>query len=291
MTSNDNVGQNTNDAAVGGSGSGPKTARLYADIAIDYNAAKTNPFKRYVEEPTFASAILNTSPSRSLSGQHVLDLGCGAGHYCRIMKEEMCASIVQGVDVSDDMLAEARRREARSPLGIQYTCQDLLDPSADANIRTAFGTPTQVDLVTAEYLLPYAANADELNWLCANAASLVKPGGRFVSIVSMCTDSIVSASRDGLLECEELGWAATWDGEHHDGMCVEMTLFGEARSTRVSFPNYLWTRETIEGALKTAGFTEIGWIPIVAGHDVPDAFRGVTDAINKTPVGIFVANK
>ena len=221
--------------------SGSKAAELYASIAVDYNAAKSNPFKVFVEEATFSSAI---SKSSSPSGQHhrVLDLGCGSGHYCRILKNKWNATIVHGVDVSEHMLAEARRNEVQTPLGIQYMQQDLLSSNAAANIKATLlfrnndgdaSSSTQqqqqqqqrsnnddddcllYDLVTAEYLFPYASNREELDQLCVNAASLVKPGGRFVSIVSLCSDSIMSSTINdgggGVLESHELGWAATWE--------------------------------------------------------------------------------
>ncbi|KAL7500282.1 hypothetical protein ACHAWT_011001 [Skeletonema menzelii] len=256
------------------SSSGSMAAKLYADIAVDYNATKSNPFKRYVEESTFASALCPSDDS-SLSGQHVLDLVCGAGHYCRILKTEWDANSVRGVDVSEQMLAEAKRQEEVAPLGIQYLHQDLLSPSAAEKITTSFGAPI-ADLVTAQYLLPYAANKDELNQLCVTAAALVKHGGgRFVSIVSMLSDSIISASKEGHLESKDLGWAATWEGEAHDGMCVELTLFGEARASRVSFPNYLWSRESIEVALSSVGFGKVEWIPI----EVDDGARNRPEVV------------
>lgn len=261
------------------SSGGSMAAKLYADIAVDYNATKSNPFKRYVEESTFASALCPSGVS-SLSGQHVLDLGCGAGHYCRILKTEWNAKAVRGVDVSEHMLAEAKRQEEASPLEIQYLHQDLLSPSAAETIAASFGAPNQADLVTAQYLLPYAANKDELNQLCATAAALVKPGGgRFVSIVSMCSDSIISAGKEGHLESNDLGWAATWEGGAHDGMCVE-----------VSFPNFLWTRESIEAALLSAGFGKIDWSPFVVDKGAPESIRGSSVDINKTPMGVFVAS-
>jgi toxoflavin synthase len=272
------------------SSGGSMAAKLYADIAVDYNATKSNPFKRYVEESTFASALCPSGVS-SLSGQHVLDLGCGAGHYCRILKTEWNAKAVRGVDVSEHMLAEAKRQEEVSLLGIQYLHQDLLSPSAAETIAASFGAPNQADLVTAQYLLPYAANKDELDQLCATAAALVKPGGgRFVSIVSMCSDSIISAGKEGHLESNDLGWAATWEGEAHDGMCVELTLFGEARASRVSFPNFLWTRESIEAALSSAGFGKIEWSPFVVDKGAPESVRRSSFDINKTPMGVFVAS-
>lgn len=286
--------------------SGSKAAKLYASIAVDYNAAKSNPFKGFVEEATFSSAISDIDgggPSSFLRG-HVLDLGCGSGHYCRILKNKWNATIVHGVDVSEHMLAEARRHEVQTPRGIQYMQQDLLSSTAAANIVATFfnnnsDAPHQqddhlYDLVTAEYLFPYAANRQELDQLCLNAASLVKSGGRFVSIVSICSNSIMSAGMDGVLESNDLGWAATWEdsGEPHDGMLVELTLFGDKeRSSRVSFPNYLWTKESIDAALKAAGFGQVEWRQMVIADDAPEYVKRATTDVEKTPMGVFVARR
>jgi len=312
--------------------SGSTAAKLYASIAFDYNAAKTNPFKQYVEEATFSSAIISpsspsttttTTPSSLLRGQKVLDLGCGSGHYCRILKNKWNATTVHGVDVSEHMLAEATRNEEvhSPPLGIQYMQQDLLSSTAAVNIKATFinndkddeddddDNQLLYDLVTAEYLLPYAANKKELHQLCLTAASLVKPGGRFVSIVSFCSDSMIMMMSKGnggggVLESHELGWAATWEESEksakqqqqqspHDGMLVELTLFGEGRSSRVSFPNYLWTKETINEALIAAGFdTVVEWVEMVIAEDAPEFVKRMSMVeVEQTPVGVFVARK
>jgi SAM-dependent methyltransferase len=271
--------------------SGSKAAKLYASIAVDYNAAKSNPFKQYVEESSFSSVI---GPSSSLHGQQVLDLGCGSGHYCRILKNKLGASTIHGVDVSEHMLAEARRHEAQAPLGIQYMQQDLLSCTAAAKIMDKFNNSDLYDLVTAEYLFPYAANREELDQLCLNAASLVKSGGgRFATIVSLCSDSVMSAGIDGILESKELGWAVTWNDEPKDGMLVEFTLFGDTEgcTSRVSFPNYLWTKETIYAALKAAGFGQVEWGPVAVADGAPEFIKRANAEVEKTPIGIVVARR
>ena len=159
--------------------------------------------------------------------------------------------------------------------------------------------------------IPYAANKKELHQLFLTAASLVKPGGRFVSIVSFCSDSMImmmsksggGGGGGGVLESHELGWAATWEESErsakqqqqspHDGMLVELTLFGEGRSSRVSFPNYLWTKETINEALIAAGFDlVVEWVEMVIADDAPEFVTQMSIVdVEKTPVGVFVARK
>ena len=114
-----------------------------------------------------------------------------------------------------------------------------------------------------------------------------------MSIVSLCSDSIMSAGESGLLESTDLGWATTWEGKAKDGMCVEMNLFGDNRSSRVSFPNnFLWNQESIESALKAAGFGQIEWTtPLVVADGAPETDKSASFDISKTPIGVFVARR
>ena len=51
---------------------------IYDEIVEEYSQAKSNPYKHYVEEPTFWSCA-----GKDFSGKTVLDLACGSGHYSR----------------------------------------------------------------------------------------------------------------------------------------------------------------------------------------------------------------
>ena len=59
-----------------------------------------------------------------LSGNRVLDLGCGFGHHCRWMREQGAASVV-GVDLSEGMLERARAMTSDS--AIEYGCCAIED--------------------------------------------------------------------------------------------------------------------------------------------------------------------
>ena len=50
---------------------------IYDSIVKEYSNAKTNPYKSYIEEPTFWRCLGN------ISGKSVLDLACGSGYYSR----------------------------------------------------------------------------------------------------------------------------------------------------------------------------------------------------------------
>ncbi len=110
----------------------------------------------------------------TLKGLDVLDLGCGFGKFAAYCLEQGAVS-VQGVDVSANMLAEARRRvtDARA----RFTRQPLeeLEVAVDS-----------VDLVTASLCLHYVK---EINPVFEKVVRALRPGGSFVFSVEhpMCT--------------------------------------------------------------------------------------------------------
>ena len=69
----------------------------YQGHAADYQTAKRQPWRTYLEQPS-ALALLG-----DLSGQSVIDLGCGEGHYSRLLNQ-LGAAQVLGIDLSGDMV-------------------------------------------------------------------------------------------------------------------------------------------------------------------------------------------
>ena len=56
----------------------------------------------------------------------------------------------------------------------------------------------------------------------------------------------------------------TWDGSNdgvalHDGVSVLFTFLINKGQKTVSFPNYLWSKETIIKSLKDVGFSAVEW--------------------------------
>eukprot|EP00656_Telonema_subtile_P025580 TRINITY_DN27621_c0_g1_i2.p1 TRINITY_DN27621_c0_g1~~TRINITY_DN27621_c0_g1_i2.p1 ORF type:complete len:239 (-),score=41.89 TRINITY_DN27621_c0_g1_i2:39-755(-) len=213
--------------------------QLYDDIAFDYAAIKTNPFKVRCEEPSFWHAL------GDVSEQHILDLACGSGHFSRELRKRGAASVT-AVDISPEMIAMAEAEETTAPLG---------------NITYHVGSASQyeavqlVDCVTAQYLFPYAKERAELDQMCGAACAALKPGGRFVCLSTSWFEGAVTKS-------EGLGYSAQGVlGE--EGCEVQLTLFGEGGQTRVTFPNYLWSREATEAALLGAGFESVEYQQLI----------------------------
>ena len=120
----------------------------FDELAGLYENMATWPFRQDMEIPTVLGLL------GDLSGRDVLDFGCGTGMYSRWIKERGARRVV-GYDVSEGMLAYARRREEKERLGLSFASQ--LTPDLEA----AF------DVVLSVYVLPYATTVDELAALCA----------------------------------------------------------------------------------------------------------------------------
>ena len=100
-----------------------------------------------------------------LQGSRVADLGCGFGWFCRWAREAGAAS-VQGLDVSENMLARAR--ETTADPAIRYERADL------ETLTLAEGV---FDLVYSSLTLHYLEN---LRGVVEQVRHGLVPGGRFV---------------------------------------------------------------------------------------------------------------
>ncbi len=69
-------------------------------------------YREHVNNPAFLSMLPD------LSGKRVLDVGCGEGYNTRILAD-LCGEII-GIDVSEKMVAAARKAELAKPQGIKY---------------------------------------------------------------------------------------------------------------------------------------------------------------------------
>jgi len=268
-----------------------RARKLYNDIAFDYSAIKTNEFKRWIEETTFLQAILQNG----VKDKSVLDLGCGSGHFCRILQKQGAKAIC-GIDVSDEMIQEAQRIESSAPVGIEYHRIDLLEHESCDLLRKLGGGVAAMDLCAAAYLFPYASNVENLRKFCRAAANALCHGGKFVSVTTVLTDTMQNAttSSGGFLESKAWGFSIVWTTESAtDGMMADVTLLGEGQTERVTFPNFFWSRNTIAKALLDSGFADVEWLGHKVDETAPSGVRTEFQNGNSAldAVGYFVATK
>lgn len=220
-------------------------SQFYDTIAEAYYKTNSSITKEFVVKPTLIKLIGDTNFKR------ILDLGCGSGYSTRIIREAGLNEIV-GIDISSKQIAIARDIEQKNPKGISYYQGDVRDISS-----LQF---KNFDVVTAIYLIHYASTKDELNVICKNISSLLKVGGKFVSINSNPDHPTTDNKKYGII--------VNIDCPIFNGAKRRVTYL-DGKEQLCSFETYFWRKDTYESALSAAGFKEIEWHrPIVSEEGI-----------------------
>ena len=140
---------------------------FYNQVANQYKKSKEQPWRTRIEMYSLMSLI------GDLMGHSVIDVACGEGWLTRELRKAGAAKVV-GIDISENMIELARLEEAKEPLGIEYQVEDA----------RSMGHQEEFDLSVSNWLLVYAHDRQELGALCRGLASRVKPGGRFVTLIT-----------------------------------------------------------------------------------------------------------
>lgn len=97
----------------------------------------------------------------------ILDAGCGSGRVTELLCDRFPDANVVGVDVSEAMITEARRRLERYGTRVTLVRQSLLDP-----------IPVTVDAVFSNAVFHWIDDHDRL---FGNLARALRPGGQLVA--------------------------------------------------------------------------------------------------------------
>ncbi|MCP4001134.1 MAG: class I SAM-dependent methyltransferase [Gammaproteobacteria bacterium] len=219
----------------------------YDDIAREYQATKESPLRQYVEAFSFFNML------GDVQDKEVLDLACGEGFYTRLIATAG-ARRVAGVDISAAMISLAKEIEVQQVQGIEYHCADVVS-------LPDFGC---FDLVTAAYLLHYAADTHALQSMCECIVARLKPGGRFVCINENPEQSFADFSG-----YTQYGFNKSADGPQEDGAKLTYAMVSGRKMIR--FDVFYYTRMTYEAALYKAGFSEVRWVPLELAPEGTDA--------------------
>lgn len=206
-------------------------ADLYEDLS-DW------PFRRYIETPSVLAHIGDPT------GIDVLDFGCGAGTYARLLKRGGARRVV-GYDLADGMLDSARRRAAAEALDIEFVSR--LGPEHASTF----------DTVLAVYVLPYAQTLPELERMCFQMLAPLRPGGRLIAL------PIHPDYAPDPAYYEPFGFRMTPEDSrepHRDGAAIRLDLFYQQRHD-ASVRAWYWSRNALESALRRAGAASVRWHP------------------------------
>lgn len=207
----------------------------YDPIAEQYQRSKLQPWRTFIESPTFLELL------GDLRGARVLDVACGEGFYTRLIRRRGAARVT-GVDLSAGMIELARKQEQKDPLGIDYTVGDA----------RALGSAGPCDVVSAAYLLNYARNRDELQAMCDGIGAALTPGGRFVTVNCNPMNDFSQAP-----SYRPYGFETTVSGPWQLGAPITWKFFLEDGPFEIE--NYHLDRETHEAAFRRAGFRKVHW--------------------------------
>ena len=233
----------------------------YQGHAGGYQTAKRQPWRTYLEQPS-ALALLG-----DLNGLSVLDLGCGEGHYTRLLKQ-LGASQVLGVDLSSDMIELARQQERSHPLGIDYRVCDA----------AALTLQTKADLVFAGYLFNHARDRDELRAQFSTVSGLLRPGGRLVALNNNPDDppSNFEAGRP-------YGYSKSINGPLVEGAAIHYRFTLEDGGV-FELTDYYISREVMQTLMEDCGLQQVRWPqPVLAAEGIEAMGADYWSAIMTTP--------
>lgn len=209
--------------------------QYYDKIVGQYKKSKTLPFRLHIEWFSYKKLLANAA------GMSVLDLACGEGFYTRRIKNMGAANVV-GVDISENMIELARKREDKEQLGIQYIVCDVM----------TLGKIGNFDLVVASYLLNYAQTRDQVLNMCQTIFVNLKPGGRFVSI-----NNNPDQPPESFDTCKKYGFTKSIVGPLIEGAVITYHFFRLGQEFHID--NYYLSRQSHEWAFRQVGFKDIRW--------------------------------
>ena len=177
-----------------------------------------------------------------VKGLKVLDAGCGEGVWSRRMAEQ--GAEVTGVDLSKNMLAQARRAERENPLGIQYQTSDF---------SSLKGVPSNsFDKVVTTMTMMYLPDFEKMYKAFYR---VLKPGGELVIITKHPVQARpVSQVQWQLQDGEPTGVMLSGDYFHRQGFTHRATLHPEGKKVFVDTVHYQHTVSDHINPLVQAGF-------------------------------------
>ncbi|MEU2116021.1 class I SAM-dependent methyltransferase [Streptomyces sp. NPDC016459] len=214
----------------------------YDDIGEAYEGFKSLPLERFAVIPGLLAMV------GDVRGRSLLDLASGTGFYSREFRRRGATDVL-GIDVSGEMVAVARRLEESEPLGVRYEVGDV------AEMRPL---GRRFDVALAVQLLSYAEDYATTERMCRNVHRNLRPGGEFF-VLNQSPDYRFDGPTP-----EKYGFRSEPTGEEAEtGPQVRITALLDPP---ISFVANRPRREVYEKALRSAGFTELTWVPLTVSE-------------------------
>ncbi|WP_159082998.1 class I SAM-dependent methyltransferase [Burkholderia mayonis] len=236
-----------------------KEAEQFGELSDLYEDMFEWPFRKHFEAPTVQKIVGNP---QNLS---IIDFGCGGGGYTRKFKK-LGAKHITGYEPTDGMRDDASKRAEQEQLDINYVSE--LTPKLAG----------QFDVLLSIYVLPYATSPTQLDAMCTEMASLIRPSGRFIAVT--INPDINPAPE--YYERYGLRFMPSDPDKSHYSDCSRLTLDLNYRGYEGSVYAWYWGKASIENALNNAGIHSIVWhrlkaLEFKSDLDIPGDLRPYHD--------------
>ncbi|SIT49233.1 putative Methyltransferase type 12 [Paraburkholderia ribeironis] len=241
-----------------------EAAQQFDQLASLYEDMFTWSFRKHFEVPT---ALRVAGDVRNLT---IMDFGCGGGGYTRLLKKGGAKQVV-GYEPTPGMRDYALKQARQNGLLDVSYISDL-----SALPRDLAG---KFDLLLSIYVLPYATGKEKLDAMCAEKASLIRPGGRFVAVTinpDLHPDSQYYKRYGLSFSPDDPKKESYGDGSR---LRLELDYHGYTGSVHA----WYWKHHSVEQALEQANIHSICWhrLEMQPNHrkrrNVPDDLRPYQD--------------
>lgn len=172
------------------------------------------------------------------TGKRVLDLGCGFGWHCRHAATNGAVRVL-GIDISERMIEEARRRNP-SPV-IEYRCQ---------GIENYVFQPDTFDVVISSLAFHYLPSFDGI---CRNIYRSLTLGGEFVFSVE---HPIFTAQGPQTWFGNEAGVTMHWPVDRYFEEGAREAIFLDRHTTKYHRTLTSYLEAVLDSGFELSGFAE-----------------------------------
>lgn len=209
-------------------------------------------FMHYVDYEGWVNYVCEILNFYRIKGIKLLDLACGTGK-CAILFAQRGFEVI-GIDISNEMLAQALNKIETKKFNIKFLCQDMRN----------FGLDSKVDIVTCLYdSFNYLLEKDDLEKTFINVNTALDEGGIFV--FDMNTKyALEELWGSRTLQRNERGISSVWKSEYdpdtHIGtlhLTWTMKENGRKKKCCEIHRETFYENDEIRNLLKNAGFKEV----------------------------------
>lgn len=180
--------------------------------------------------------------------QEILEVACGTGKMCRMLAKD--GYNVVGVDVSQEMVEEARRLACNARLDIEYFVQDAAELELPHRFDAAFSFFDSLNNIV---------ELDRFREAIRRIRLHLKPGAPFLFDVNTAyafEHKMFDQSSMKPSDKLRYRWVSSWDSD--SALCtIEMDFWNRSEHFHETHIQRAYTEEEIRQAMRDAGFARV----------------------------------